>query len=320
MLKKLAAIMLCVIMSVCAVTVTASAQSMQTGEVTRSAEAAYYKWNGKTAMKQGKNYIVSSDVTISAKVTIPSGTTLAVNKGAKLWISTTGSLYINGKLNVMSGATLAVSGKLYQYKNKTLTNYGEIRFGSKASVTLNGKVNIYSKGSVSGNPKALTAGSNAQISCTGKNSCTKLVKYIDRTAIENKLEKAFSKAIVENDMYGTVKLVFCKEQIADIEKSFKEGGTTLEAYCGEYAAEYKEQLLDEGIDPEKVKSVDVKATKLTAKKTLSGSAKTIADTYYKGSKVYDVSCTVTIKTGTDEFTEEIQVLMAEKNGSWYILA
>lgn len=319
MLKKLAAILLSAIISVCAVTATVSAEDMQTASVTREAEASYVRWNGKTAMQSGKNYIVTSDVTISKKVTIPSGATLAVQKGAKLWVGTKGSLYIRGKLNVKSGATLAVSGKLYQYKGKVLTNYGEMRFGSKASVTLNGKVYIYSKGSVTGAPKTLSVGSNAVFSCTGKNSCKKLDKYIDRTAIEKQLETAFTHAVKNNDIYATVNTLLCKEHIADLDSAFAASGTTLEAYCDEYAKTYKAEMKKEGINSAKVKSVDVKATKLTEKKSLTGDVKTIADTYYKGGKVYDVTCTITITTSSDKFTEQTELLMVEKNGNWYML-
>ncbi|MBE6900887.1 MAG: hypothetical protein E7478_00275 [Ruminococcaceae bacterium] len=319
MLKKLAALLLSAIISVSAVTVSVSAEDMQTASVTREAEASYIKWSGKTAMQAGKNYIVTSDVTISKKVTIPSGTTLVVQKGAKLWISTKGALYIKGKLNIKSGATLAVSGTLYQYKSKTLANYGEMRFGSKAKVTLNGKVYIYSKGTVTGTPKSLSVGANAAFSCTGKNSCAKLDKYIDRTAIEKQLETAFTKAVKSNDIYGTVSTLFCKEHIAAIDAAFAATGSTLKAYCDEYSKVYKAEMKEEGVDSAKVKSVDVKATKLTAKKTLTGDAKTIADAYYKGGKVYEAACTVTVKTSSDTVTEDIVILVAEKNGKWYML-
>ena len=165
----------------------------------------------------------------------------------------------------------------------------------------------------------MSVGANATFSCTGKNNCTKLQKYIDRTAIEKQLETAFTKSVKNNDIYGTVNTLMCKEHIAAIEEAFVSAGTTLEAYCDEYAAAYKAEMKAEGIDPAKVKSVDVKVTKLTEKKTLTGDIKTIADTYYKGGKVYDVTCTVTITTGSDTYTEESQLLMVQKGGKWYML-
>lgn len=319
MLKKLAALLLSAIISVSAVTVTVSAQELQTAAITREAEASYTKWNGKTTMQAGKNYIVTSDVTISKKVTVPAGTTLVVQKGAKLWINTKGALYIKGKLNVKAGGVLAVSGTLYQYKSKSLAVYGEMRFGSKSKVTLNGKVSIYSKGKVTGTPKTLSVGSAAAFTCAGENSCAKLDKYIDRTAIEKQLEAAFALAVKDNDIYGAVNTLLCKEHIAAIDSAFASAGTTLKAYCDEYADTYMTELKNEGISSASVKSVDVKATKLTEKKTLTGDIKTIADTYYNGGKVYEVSCTVTVKTSTDTYAEKTVLFMAEKDGAWYML-
>lgn len=319
MLKKLAAILLSAVISVSALSAVVSAQEMQTASVSREAEASYYKWNGKTTMQSGKNYIITSDTTISKKVTIPSGTTLVVQKGAKLWISSGGKLYIKGKLNVKSGATLAVSGMLYQYKGKVLTNYGEMRFGSKSTATLNGKVYVYSGGSVTGTPKAVSVGANAVLSCTGTNNCAKLDKYFDKTAIEKKLEAAFAYAVKENDIYATVTQLLCEEYIADIDELFKASGSSLKAFCEEFGGEFKLLMGDEDIEPAKVKSVDVQITKITENKTPEDDLKTVADTYYKNGTVYDIECTVTIKTSSDTYTEDTGMTVAEKNGEWYLL-
>ena len=319
MLKKIAALLLSAIISVCAVTVTVSAEEMQTTSVSHEASASYTKWNGKTTMKSGKNYIVSSNVTVSKKVTIPSGTTLVVQKGAKLWINTKGSLYIKGKLNVKSGATLSVSGMLYQYKGKTLTNYGEIRFGNKSTATLNGKFYTYQKGSIIGTPKNVSIGTNAVFSCTGKNECTKFDKYFDKTAIEKKLKEAFTTAIKDNDIYGTITMLLCEEYVKDIDALFAAAGIAFKDYCSEFAGAYIITLNEENIDPATVKSINAKITKITEQKELSDDLKNLADTYYKDGKIYSITCTVTVKTSSKTYTEDTELMMVEKNGDWYLL-
>ncbi len=320
MLKKIAAVLLCAVISATSLTAVVSAETMQTASVSREAEAAYYKWNGKTVMEAGKNYIVTSDVTVSKSVTIPSGTTLAVQKGAKLWVNTSGKLYIKGKLNVKEGATLAVSGTLYQYKGKVLTNYGEVRFGSKSSVTLNGKTYIYSKGSLTGTPKKLAVGADAALSCTGKNSCTKLNKYFDRTAIAKKLDTAFTKAIKNDDVYGTVTSLLSQELVADVDKAFKESGSSLKEFCEEFSETFRKQMAGENISASKVTAVDVAVNKITASGVLTGDLKELADKYYKGGKAYDVEFTVTIKTTSGSYKEESSMKLVGKNGSWYLLS
>ncbi|MBQ8170742.1 MAG: hypothetical protein IJZ95_02005 [Oscillospiraceae bacterium] len=323
MLKKLTAAVISAVMAVSFVGATASAQQIQTATISSEYGAsAAVKWNGKTALKAGQNYVVSSNVTVSKKITIPSGTTVTVQDGAKLWVSGKGSLYIKGKLVVKADSILAVTGKLHQYKGKVLKVYGQMRFASKASVTLNGKTTVYSKGSVTGTPNTCSVGPNATLTCSGKNSCKKLDEYIDRTAIAKRMDSYFTQSIKELDVYGGFKAIFSKAYINALEDAFSAlGEMTLEDYCTAFTEEYKASLIKDGITPSKIKSVDVKLTEMAEQKKLTGDLKTLADSYYKGwSKVYDVTCEVTVKTASASRTEVAElVVICAKSGKWYLL-
>lgn len=67
------------------------------------AASAAKTWDGKAALKAGQKYVIKKNVTVSGKVTLPKGTTLTVNKGAKLTIGSKGALTVKGTLAVKSG-------------------------------------------------------------------------------------------------------------------------------------------------------------------------------------------------------------------------
>ena len=318
--RKFIAAILSAIMTVSCVSVSVSAEELQTASVMREYEVTAVRWNGKTELKAGKTYAITSNVTISKKVVIPSGTTLIVMKGAKLWVNGNGSLFIKGKLNVKSGGTLAVTGRLYQYKSKSLLCHGEMRFSKNANVTLNGKTTVYSTGSVTGTPKRLAVGDNADIICDGKNGCTKLDKYIDRTAMETRLDSFFTKAIQKSDIYGAIKAIMNAQYVSDLDKMLKQSaGVSFEDYCAVFGDEYKKALAESGIDPQQVKSVDVKLTELKAEKP-EGDLAVIAEKYYNGAeKFYCAKCEVTIKVSDNTYTEVVEVSMAKLSGKWYLL-
>lgn len=318
-MKKLIAAILSAVLAVSCMSVAVSAEDTAVS-VMREYEASAVRWNGKTELKAGKTYAVTSNVTISKKTVIPAGTTLVVMKGAKLWINSKGSLYIKGKLNVKSGGTLAVTGRLYQYKSKSLLCYGELRFSKNANVTLNGKTTVYSAGSITGTPKKLSVGDNADITCKGKNGCAKLDKYIDRTAMETRLDSFFTKAIQKSDIYGAIKAVMSSQYVSDLDKTLTQSaGISFEDYCKTFAKEYNKALAEEGIDPKQVKSIDVTLTELSAQKP-DGDLAVIAEKYYSGAdKFYSADCEVTVKTASETYTETVEVSMVEYSGKWYLL-
>ncbi len=319
MFKKMIAVILSAVMAASCFTASACAQQLETATVMQEYGATAVRWNGKTQLKAGKTYAVTSNVTISGKVTIPAGTTLIVMKNAKLWVSSKGSLYIKGKLNIRSGSTLAVTGGLYLYKGASLLNYGETRFSDKSVVTLNGKTTVYASGSIAGSPKKLSVGSNADVVCKGKNSCQKLNSYIERTAIETKLDGFFTRAIQKSDIYGAMKSAMSAEYIADIDKSLAAMGITFEQFCNSFGDEYKLALGENNIDPETIKSIDVKITDMDREAPEEELAE-IAEIYYSNAdKCYEIECEVTIKTAASTYTEEAEVTVVLQNGKCYLL-
>ncbi len=320
MLRKVLSVILSAVMAISMMSVAVSAEEVQISSVMREFSASAVRWNGKTTLKAGKTYAVTSNVTISAKVEIPANTTLIVMKGAKLWVNGKGSLFVKGKLNIKSGATLAVTGRLYQYKSKSILNYGEIRFSNKANVTLNGKTTVYSTGSITGTPKTLSVGANASVTCKGKNDCSKLDKYIDRTAMETRLDGFFTKAVQKADVYGAMKYIMSADYISDLDKTLQAvGGMTFEELCNTFGSDYVLSLKEQNIDPKTVSSISVKLTSMKSNAP-EGDLRTVADSYYGGAKkCYSADCEVTVKTTSGSYTETVELMMTEYKGKWYLL-
>lgn len=319
MLKKILSVILSAVMAVSVMSVAVGAQEVHTASVMQEYGATATRWNGKTQLRSGKTYAVTSNVTVAKKIVIPADTTLIVMKGAKLWVSGNGSLFVQGKLTVKSGGTLAVTGRLYQYKGKSILNYGEMRFANKANVTLNGKTTVYASGSISGKPKTLSVGADATISCKGSNNCPGLEKYIDRTDMAAGLDSFFTKAIQKSDIYGAVKLVMSAEYISDLDKALAAAGGSFEALCDAFEAEYVAALKEEGIEPSQVKSITVKLTGLTEEKP-ADELYTLAQKYYKNAqKYYTADCEITVKTASGTYTEEAELSMVKHSGKWYLL-
>lgn len=166
MAKKIFAALLCAAMLATA-TVPAYAELQTSVVMNRLAASPTIEWDGKSELEAGKKYMISKNVTVSKKVTIPSGCVLTVKKGAKLWVSAKGALYVKGTLNVKKGGILAVSGVMKLYSGKKLTSYGEVRFGSKSDITLGGRFTAKSGSLVTGEPYKLTLGKNLKLTLDG---------------------------------------------------------------------------------------------------------------------------------------------------------
>ncbi len=76
---------------------------------TVSASAASTKWNGTSALKAGKSYVISSAVTMDSKFTIPAKTTLTVATGGSLTVSKGVTATVKGTLSVTKGGALKVN-------------------------------------------------------------------------------------------------------------------------------------------------------------------------------------------------------------------
>ena len=301
---------------------TAFAESpapVQTAQTVREYAAKAAEWNGKTAMKAGKSYVVSKNLTISKKVTLPKGAALTVKNGAKLTIGAKGTLNVKGTLTVKSGAALAVSGKLYEYKTGKLTVSGTASLGKKSNVTINGKLTVGSTGVIKGTPRALTLARVAATSIKGRNTCAKLAAAIENNAINALLTDFFTLSLVDGDFYGAVKRAYPASYVEFLDGLFREEGLSLREYCTKYGEALKQQYADEGFDLTSVTEVSVKINKTT---TISSAKLKNYAALLSGAtpdKGYAVNMTLTAKTanGTKTDTSDVTCVMAD--GEWYLI-
>lgn len=326
--KKICALALCAVLSAGAV-MPAYAEEVYTASVTQElAASSAVEWNGKTELKAGQKYVVTKNVTISKKITVPSGTSLTVKNGAKLWVNTKGSLYIKGTVTVAEGATLAVSGKLYQYKGKKLTVNGTLSMGTKSSVTLNGKFTAGAKSVVKGEPKTLSVGENAVVKLNGKCTSKKLNKAVapadnsDDEAVKQVLTEAVEAMVVKGDYAKAVEVMI--------------PAGALEAIKAEYAAEESEMDFDSAMTmvsamlmliftqelggmPEKVEITELKTEYIDpASLELSD----FAAEYYKNiENACKISGKYKLTCGENTLEQELgeDGTMVKVDGKWYFL-
>lgn len=232
MFKKAAALLMSAVIMAGASSVAFAESVPQTITVEQEFGASAAKeWDGKSEMKAGQSYVLKKSVTISKKVTIPTGTTLTLNKGVKLGISASGSLYVKGKLAMKAGSTLSVSGTLYTYKGSTTSVSGTVKFNTnKAKVTLGGKLTVNKTGVVSGTPKSIKLGKNGSVANKGKITCKKLNELIGGTSsndqdikdIENMLNSIYDELLSTGSIYNSIKKAVPASYIEKAEKEFEE--------------------------------------------------------------------------------------------------
>ena len=318
--KRICALALCAVMTVGAAVpagaeVYSASVVQELGATTKAVE-----WNGKTALKAGKSYVVSKNVTVSKKITIPSGTTVTVKNGAKLWVSSKGKLLIKGTLTVNKGATLAVTGTLYEYKAKKLNVSGAMNFGTKSKITLNGNVTVKSTGTVKGTPKAISVGQYAAVTVKGKNSSEKFAKAIEIGAVEKVIGTFFTKSICRSDLYGAMTAVYPADYIKKLDEMFVAAGSSLKDYCKLQAENMKADAKDDVFGEfygDKTANVEVSVTKTTdITKSLTAEQKAVAKEICGGAdKAYSVEAVLSVGMVDDKVT----IAVIEKDGKWYLL-
>ena len=302
----------------CAAVIGASAvpayAELQTSVVMNDMNASVSEWDGKTKLKEGKEYVVSKNITVSKKITIPKGAKVTVKNGAKLWVSSKGKLYVKGTLRIDKGATLAVTGTLYEYGSKTIANYGTISFSSKSNVTLNGKFYNKSTGVVKGEPKKLSVGSKATLSDAGKISSKKLTKVL----IADMIDDMYTYAMVKDDMYSAVKSVLPEGMLKNIEKVYaEENNTSFEDFCKEFGKVFADEIKAEyGLSPDSVDVVVTKVTDITPDEQQKGTL----DNFYKGYRRFvSVTAEVSLVENDQVVSEKIQLNAVLLGTRWYQL-
>lgn len=173
--------------------------------------AAATKWNGTSAIKDGKSYVISSSITMDSKFTVPAKTTVTIAKGGSLTISKGVTASINGTLSVSNGGSLTVKGTLNTSEKSSLKIAGKFTYSGSAKIKINGAYSVTSTGTVTGN-------SSTEINLSAKSQYNsdmeKINTYLEKknyskacSMLENAissypdkkstLQKAYSSAVID---------------------------------------------------------------------------------------------------------------------------
>lgn len=321
--------MLCAVMSAGAA-MPAAAEVVTTALTQELGAAAATEWNGKTALKANTKYVVSKNVTISKKVTIPAGASVTVKNGAKLWVASNGSLYVKGALTVSKGGTLAVTGTLYEYKSKKITINGAMNISSKAKLTINGKLAVGKTGTVKGEPKTISAGPNATLAVNGKNNSKKLAAAfsksgeIDEAEVKQFMLEATSAIFVDGDIMKALNAMLPAEVIEDMKKEYDSAEDTemsfedvMQLISAILIMSVSEQL---GGMPESAEITDFDVTPVSVSELTV--AEDMAKYYQNIESACKVNASYVLKCGANEFKESFaeDVLLVKIGGKWYFFA
>ena len=318
--RKIAALAMCAVMAAsAAMTVTAGAVDVQTAEVVREYAAAPIVWNGTTALKDNSSYIVTGEITVSSKITIPENTTVSVKSGARLTVSKKGTLIVNGRLNVNSGSSMMVFGTMKLNSGKRITSSGDFRFGSASNITLDGIFAINNGGTLQGEPASFSTASDSTLKIYGKNFCKKVAEVANERSLVTIFDELYTAAIIDNDIYSVVKKTVPAKALAEAESIFKAEGSSLSAYCKTFGDQYQKDLKSEGIDVSKITDVTASINKVT---DITGSltSEQIMQlySYYPGyTKVVKAEMNIALNgTGKSEAVEATMVLIGK---NWYMM-
>lgn len=173
--------------------------------------AAATKWNGTSAIKDGKSYVISSSITMDSKFTVPAKSTVTIAKGGSLTISKGVTASINGTLSVSNGGSLTVNGTLNTSEKSSLKVAGKFTYSGSAKIKINGAYSVTSTGTVTGN-------SSTEINLSAKSQYNsdmeKINTYLEKknyskacSLLENAissypdkkstLQKAYSSAVID---------------------------------------------------------------------------------------------------------------------------
>lgn len=318
MLRRFAALAMCAVIAATTV-VSVGAADVQTAEVYREYEAAPIVWNGTTSLKDNKSYVVTGEITVSSKITIPANTTLTVKKGARLTVSKKGSLIVDGRLNVNSGSSMIVFGTLKLNSGKRITSSGNLRFGSASTITLDGIFALNSGGTLQGEPKNFSTAVDSTLKIYGKNFCKKLAEVANERSLVSTFESMYTAAIIDNDIYSVVKTMVPLKARLEAEAIFKAEGSTLEAFCKDFGTQYQKDLKAGGIDVSKINGISASISEV---KDMSGSLTSdqmmnLMQNYPGYTKVVNAKMMIALEgTGKNETVEATMVLIGK---NWYMM-
>ena len=100
------------------------------------------EWDGSSALRNNRTYILSSSVEIGENVVIPEDTVLTMKDGASLYVNSEAELVIDGGLNLQDGSSLFSGGSVLVNESGTLSVYGNVEASADANAEINGLLDI----------------------------------------------------------------------------------------------------------------------------------------------------------------------------------
>ena len=100
------------------------------------------EWDGISALRNNRTYVLSSSVEIEDSVVIPEDTVLTVRSGGRLAVTDEAELVIEGGLNLQSGGALFSKGNIAVNESGTLSVYGNVEANADANTEINGLLDI----------------------------------------------------------------------------------------------------------------------------------------------------------------------------------
>lgn len=100
------------------------------------------EWDGISALRNNRTYVLSSSVEIGDSVVIPEDTVLTMRSGVRLAVNDEAELVIEGGLNLQGGSALFTKGSIDVSESGTLSVYGNVEASADADIEINGLLDI----------------------------------------------------------------------------------------------------------------------------------------------------------------------------------
>ena len=100
------------------------------------------EWDGSSALRNNRTYILTSSVEMDGSIVIPENTVLTLKQGARLAVNEGAELVIEGGLNLQSGSALFIKGGASVKESGTLSSYGNVETSPEADFEIEGLLDI----------------------------------------------------------------------------------------------------------------------------------------------------------------------------------
>ena len=100
------------------------------------------EWDGSSALRNNRTYVLSSAAEIDERIVIPAETVLTMKEGASLTLNDGAELVIEGGLNMYKDSSLFSQGNILVGESGTLSVYGSVEAVAEAELEINGLLDI----------------------------------------------------------------------------------------------------------------------------------------------------------------------------------